>query len=362
VIITYKYRLKGRRTARKLRRYAWAVNQVWNYCVQMQREIQRRWKDGLRVSWPSSYDLCKLTAGTSKELSVHGQTIQSVCTQFAKSRDQHRHCPRLRCSTGARRALGWVPFQPQSRRISGNSIIYLGNTFRFFGAKRRPLPNVVKGGAFVEDASGKWYVTLHVEVAVDQHSGVDPVGIDLGLTNLATLSTGEKIAAPRTYRRYEERLAIARRSGNRRRARAINAKIARVRADQLHKLSARVVACHGAIFVGDVSSSKLASTRLAKSVYDAGWSTFRGMLRYKASRHGAVFLEVDENFTSQRCSSCGDLPSGRPRGIASLGIREWECSSCGANHDRDVNAAKNILAIGLSHQPPTEGSFSKGNR
>jgi transposase len=95
---------------------------------------------------------------------------------------------------------------------------------------------------------------------------------------------------------------------------------------------------------------------MAKSVTDASWSTFKNLLRYKASRHGGKFVEVDERFTTQICSSCGDKPKTRPRGIADLGIREWRCSSCGANHDRDVNAAKNILMIGRSVTPLAEES------
>ncbi len=93
---------------------------------------------------------------------------------------------------------------------------------------------------------------------------------------------------------------------------------------------------------------------MAKSVLDAGWSTSRSALRYKASRHGGTFREVDEvsTFTTQTCSTTGILPPERPRGIAGLGVREWRCSACGEIHDRDVNAARNILALGLSAQPP----------
>jgi len=105
-----------------------------------------------------------------------------------------------------------------------------------------------------------------------------------------------------------------------------------------------------------VNAAGLAKTRMAKSVLDAGWSMFRNMLHYKASRHGATFLEVDERFTTQTCSTCGAIPESRPKGIAGLGIREWVCSSCGASLDRDVNAARNILALGRSVAAPVEGS------
>ena len=358
MILTYKYRLKGKRSARQLRRMTWAANQVWNYCVATQRSVQRSWNFGLSPRWPSQYDLQKLAGGTSRDPHLHAQTIQGVCEQFSKSRDQHKRCPRFRRSGGPRRSLGWVPFQKQSRQVTPSSVTYLGNTYRFFGAKRRPLPKMVRGGCFVEDARGRWWVCFHVEISEEASAEVphDAVGIDLGLKSLATLSTGEKIDAPRTYRLWEDKLIVAQRANKQDRVRALHDKIANIRRDHLHKLSTRLVRTHGEIYVGDVSSSQLVRTRMAKSVYDAGWSTLRGMLRYKASRHGAAYAEVDEFRSTQICSSCGDLPPTRPRGIADLGMREWVCSSCGASHDRDVNAARNILATGLSAQPLAEGS------
>jgi putative transposase len=356
MILTYKYRLKGKRATRRLRRLTWAANQVWNFCVQTQRKTQHTYKDGLTSRWKTHFDLSKLTAGTSKKLAIHAQSIQGICEQFAKSRDQHRKCPRYRRSGGPRRSLGWVPFQKQSRATTSSSVTYLGETFRFFGAKRRPLPSTAKGGAFVEDARGNWYVVFHVEVDAIQCDSSNAVGIDLGLKDVAVLSNGVHIVAPRTYRLWEDKLIVAQRAGNSVRAKAIHAKIKNVRADFLHKLSTQLVIDYGVIVVGDVSSSKLAKTSMAKSVYDACWATFKNFLRYKASRHGGTFAEVDENFTTQRCSSCRNVPDSSPKGRSALGVREWECSTCGAIHDRDVNAAKNILAIGLSAQPLAEES------
>lgn len=98
--------------------------------------------------------------------------------------------------------------------------------------------------------------------------------------------------------------------------------------------------------MGNVNAAGLAKTSMAKSVLDAGWSSFRNQLAYKAIKHGAWFEEVNEAFTTQTCSCCGSLPDTRPRGIAGLGIREWVCSDCGAVHDRDTNAALNILRRG----------------
>lgn len=356
MILTYKYQLKGKRCHRQLRRFTFVATQVWNYCVATQRLVQRSRKGGLSPKWPSYYDLQNLTTGTSKDLKVHAQTVQAVCKQFSKSRDQHNKCPRFRRSGGPKRSLGWVPFSQQARQITSSSVTYLGNTYRFFGAKRRPLPETAKGGCFVEDARGCWWVCFHVDAAGLSRAPDVAVGIDLGLKTLATLSTGEKIEGPEAYRALETKLATAQRANNKKRVKAIHAKIANVRKDVIHKTTAKIAKQYQQVFVGNVSSSKLARTNMAKSIHDASWSTFRKTLRYKASRHGGTYMEVDERFTSQICSTTGILPPERPRGIADLGIREWRCSACGEIHDRDVNAARNILAFGLGAQPLVEES------
>ena len=103
---------------------------------------------------------------------------------------------------------------------------------------------------------------------------------------------------------------------------------------------------NAAIFVGDVSSAKLLKTKMAKSTLDAGWAMLRAMLEYKSHQAGIVFEVVSESYTTQTCSCCGVIPASSPKGRAGLGIRAWTCSECGTAHDRDTNAAKNILAAG----------------
>ena len=355
MILTYKYRVKGHRVAGSLREFSWAVNQVWNFCTVSQKKVQEIYRLGSYKKWPSHFDLAKLTTGTSKELGINAKSVAGVCEQFAKSRDQHKKCPRFRASAGPKRALGWVPFPADGRQVEGSSVTYLGKTYRFFGAKRRPLPSNATGGCFVEDSSGKWWVCFHVEVG-GLPIGTGEVGVDLGLKTLATTSDGEKIENPTSYRKLEEKLSIAQRAKNSKRAKAIHTKIKNQRKDYLHKASAKLADANRLIVVGNVNAAGLAKTRMAKSVLDAGWSTFRDMLRYKASRHGATFLEVNESFTTQTCSTCGSRPESRPKGIAGLGIREWVCSDCGASHDRDVNAARNILMIGRSAAPRVDES------
>ena len=106
------------------------------------------------------------------------------------------------------------------------------------------------------------------------------------------------------------------------------------------------------IAVGNVNAAGLAKTRLAKSVLDAGWSSFRHMLRYKATAHGAWYEEVNESFSSRVCSSCASETG--PKGVADLGIRRWVCAECGVSHDRDINSALNIL-FRSGHRTPAEG-------
>ena len=175
-------------------------------------------------------------------------------------------------------------------------------------------------------------------------TGTKHIGIDLGLKTLATCSDGRKIAAPRWYRNQQRRIAEHQRKKRSRQARNLQAKIAHRRKDFLHKESDRLTKECELIVVGDISSSGLAKTNMAKSVNDAGWSTFKNLLSYKAIARKVAYCEVSERLTTQACSGCGAI-SG-PKGREGLGIREWVCGECGSVHDRDVNAAMNILRLG----------------
>lgn len=345
-VITFKYRVKSGEA--RLNKLAIACNQVWNFCCATQREAERRWKGGSSARWPSEFDFIRLATGSGAELGLHSDTVQTICRQFAKSRRQHGRCPRFRASFGAKRALGWVPYVARMVRVADDALVYLKQHYRFW--KSREIEGTFKAGAFVQDARGRWYVTFQCEVEDDLATGSGFVGIDLGLKELATTSGGDVIPALRHYRQYEQQLATAQRAGNKKRVRAIHAKIANARRHHLHEQSTRIARENQLIAVGNVSASRLAKTTMAKSVLDASWSSFRNMLRYKSARRQAVYLDVDERWSSQVCSTCGTMPASRPRGIADLGIREWECSDCGTLHNRDVNAAKNILATALEHQ------------
>ncbi|MCX7256963.1 MAG: transposase [Polaromonas sp.] len=335
MILVYRYRVKSLNGL--LNQQSRAVNFVWNYCNDRQ-------KDALRFGrpWHSGFDLNKLTAGSSKELGLHSGTVNAVCEQYAKSRSQKKR-PFLRYR--GQKSLGWVPFKGRELKREGDAFRFAGNTFRVFHSRALPEGKIKDGSNFSRDSRGNWFLNIVIAVAcpAEARQPLNGVGIDLGLKDFATLSTGEKIGAQRIYRGAEAALAVAQRAGKKKRVKAIHAQIGNRRNDFHHKLSTRLVKEFDYIAVGNVNAAGLAKTSMAKSVLDAGWSSFRTQLAYKAVKHGAWFEEVNEAFSSQVCSDCGTLPDSRPRGIADLGIRNWICSDCGCEHDRDVNAAKNIL-------------------
>ena len=339
MVLVYRYPVKS--LIGLLNRQSRACNFVWNFCNDRQ-------KDALRFGrpWHTGFDLNNLTKGSSKELGLHSGTVNAVCEQYAKSRSQKRR-PYLRYR--GKKSLGWVPLKGWELKREGDAFRFAGNTFRVFHSRALPEGKIKDGTNFSRDARGNWFLNIVIEVDTADKAARQPlrgVGIDLGLKEFATLSTGEKIEAQRIYRSMERALATAQRAGKRRRVRAIHAKIANRRSDFHHKLSTRIVRAFDYIAVGNVNAAGLSKTNMAKSVFDAGWSSFRTQLAYKAMKHGAWFDEVDERFTTQICSNCGAMPNERPKGIADLGVREWTCSVCRCVHDRDTNAALNILRRG----------------
>ncbi len=335
MIRTFQYRIKDSTGGAQLTELARACNVVWNFCNESQ-EHALRWNQ----RWPTYQDLCKLTTGSSTALGLHSQTVQAVCEQYETRRKQ---CKKRKLRWRGKRSSGWVPFKTSGVKVIDDTVRYAGQTFRFW--KSRELPCPVKCGSFSQDSRQRWYVNFVCEVAESEVSrGTKQIGIDLGLKTLATCSDGRKIEAPRWYRNQQRRIAEHQRKKRSRQARNLQAKIAHRRKDFLHKESDRLTKECELIIVGDVGSARLAKTNMAKSVNDAGWSMFRNLLEYKAIARKVVYREVSERFSTQTCSGCGAI--GGPKGREGLGIREWVCGECGAVHDRDVNAALNILRMG----------------
>lgn len=226
----------------------------------------------------------------------------------------------------------------------------------------RPLPATPSSVTVIKDAAGRYFASF----VIDTDPGADAVrmsetdatiGIDLGLTHFAVLSDGTKIDSPRFLRRVEKKLKKAqqelsrKQKGSKNRARArlkvarAHAKVADARREFHHQLSTRLISENQGIAVEDLSVKGLARTRLAKSVHDAGWAQFLGMLTYKAERYGRTVVKIGRfTPTSQTCHVCGAVDGPKP-----LAVREWTCGACGAVHDRDHNAALNIkTAAGLA--------------
>ena len=319
------------------------VNRVWNYSQDLALQVLHR-----TGKFMSAYDMAEYTRGAAKEgLSLHSQTVQAVSEEYCTRRRQFKKAKlRWRVSHGSRRSLGWIPVKATALRYKNGQVHYQGvplSLWDSYGLKDYTL----RSGSFCEDSRGRWYLNVTVDVKKPEAStGTSSVGIDLGLKDFATLSNGEKVEAQKIYRGAEAKLAVAQRANNKKRTKAIHAQIANRRKDFLHKLSASLVKENGAIFVGDVNAAGLAKTKMAKSVLDAGWSAFRTMLKYKCDNAAVWFDEVGESYSTQECCACHARTG--PKGLADLSVREWSCSACGAQHDRDTNAAKNILARGLA--------------
>ena len=337
-VLTFKFRLRDRH-ASELNRQARAVNFVWNYVNEVQQKTVRAHR-----KWLSAFDLQKLTNGASKYLDLHAHTIQRVCRAYDDARKTHK---KAWLKWRSKKSLGWVPFNT-------GHVTFDGSTFKFRGKSYQPMHSrdelkagaKIGAGSFNQDARGRWYLNVPVEVDCAASAPLSYVGIDLGLKTLATLSTSDKVDAPRLYRASEEKLATAQRARKTpKRVRNIHAKIANRRKDFLHKAAAKIAKEYGLIVVGDVSPKKIAKTKMAKSSLDAGWSSFKNFLSYKSIRNGGRMLEADERYTTQSCSVCGAI--GGPQGLKGLQIRVWACE-CGAVHDRDANSARLILRRGLA--------------
>ena len=258
---------------------------------------------------------------------------------------------------------------PRFRRKHGRQSVRLTrNGFALHGRKlyvakvggievrwSRELPSVPSSVTVIREPDGRYYASFVVEREAAPFPPCDrETGIDVGLASLAVTSGGQVIANPRFLRSAERRLKAAQRvmsrkqngSANRAKARrrvaVLHRKVRDARLDYAHKTALRLVRDNQAVYAEDIAVSGLARTRLAKSVHDAGWSQLLRLIEEKAARHGRYFARIGRfEPTSQVCSACGTKDGPQP-----LHIRQWTCGTCGTVHDRDVNAARNLLAAG----------------
>jgi putative transposase len=217
----------------------------------------------------------------------------------------------------------------------------------------RDLPSVPSSVTVIREPDSRYYASFVVErEATPLPPSGREVGIDLGLASLAVTSDGEVIPNPRFLRTKERKLgrvqhALSRKqkgSANRTKARhrvaVLHRKVREARLDHAHKTALKLVRDNQAVYTEDLAVSGLARTKLAKSVADAGWSQLLRLIEEKAAQYGRTFARIGRfEPTSQVCSACGAKDGPKP-----LHVRSWACAACGTVHDRDVNAARNILA------------------
>ncbi|GLY52758.1 RNA-guided endonuclease TnpB family protein [Lentzea sp. NBRC 102530] len=359
----FRYRFHPDETqAAELSRTFGCVRLVYNLALQTRAEAwtQRREQvsyaatSALLTTWKRTDDLAFLNEVSSVPLQQALRHLQTAFANFFAKRARH---PRFK-----------------SRKKSRFSAEYTRSAFRWRDGTltmakmtrpleirwSRPLPaGAVPSTVTVSrDAAGRWFVSLLCDDpgVVPLPASDSTVGIDVGLEHLLSLSTGEKIANPRHERRDRSALARAQRalsrkqrdSNNRTKARTrvgrIHARMKDRRTDHLHKITTRLVRENQTLVIEDLAVSAMVCNRsVARAISDAGWRQFRRMLEYKADWYGREVVVVDRWFPSSKlCSECGALAAGLP-----LHVRAWTCA-CGATHDRDVNAARNILAAGLA--------------
>jgi putative transposase len=248
--------------------------------------------------------------------------------------------------------------------VRGSGRVYLAKIGDVRVRWSRQLLSEPSSVTVIREPDGRYYLSFVVErqprpLPIIEHE----TGIDLGLDRLAVTSDGEIIANPRFLRKRLRKLAYLQRtasrkqkgSANRRKANkrvsAQHRKVRNARLDHAHKTALRLIRDNQAVYAEDLAVSGLARTRLAKSVHDAGWSQLLRLLAEKADYYGRTFYQIGPFVpSSQICSACGRLDGPKP-----LSVRSWKCS-CGAVHDRDVNAAQNILAVGQTERLNASGA------
>jgi putative transposase len=260
------------------------------------------------------------------------------------------------------------------------SVTYTNNAFKWDGtaltlAKQeeplaivwsRPLPKDCPPSSITisKDRAGRYFVSILVEEAMKTLPAVEQqVGLDVGLKSMVVLSTGEAVANPKYYARDEKKLAKAQRrharkrreSKNREKARRkvarLHARIADKRRDYQHHLSTRIIRESQTICVESLNVKGMVKNHcLAKAISDVGWGEFVRQLEYKARWYGRTLVKIDRWYPSSKtCSACQWVFEE-----LTLDIREWVCLNCGTCHDRDRNAAQNILTAGLAARMPGE--------
>ncbi|WP_260618415.1 transposase [Streptomyces sp. WAC07149] len=377
--LRYNYRVYPDASQRRALAQAFGCARVvWNDCLRARKEAHR---DGL--PYASSAQLSRELITQAKQtperswlgnapavaLQQSLRDLESAFRNFFASAAGRRKGPkvgppRYKSKRDSRQS---VRLTRTAFRLKENGHVYVARIGNLKVSWSRPLPAAPSSLTIVKDSAERYFASFVVDAGLTPLPAVETeVGIDLGLSTFAVLSDGTKISSPRFLRRAEKKLKRMQRELSRKRKGSKNhtkarAKVARQHArvadrrrDWHHKQSTLVIRDNQAVYVEDLAVRAMARTRLAKSVYDAGWATFVHMLEYKAAKHGRHFGKIGRfEPTSQVCSACGHRDGPKP-----LRIREWTCQRCGAVHDRDENAAINTLAAGRADR--LNASWSAG--
>jgi putative transposase len=380
----YKYRFYPTpEQAAELSRTFGCIRKVWNLALearttawnQQHEHVTYLQSSALLTQWKRSGDLAYLNEVSSVPLQ---QALRHLQSAFARFWDGHARYPRFKSRKKSRAA---AEYTRSAFRYHDGRLHLAKMTGPLAVVWSRPLPDGAEPSTVTvsRDPAGRWFVSLLCQCAVQPlPAGTSVVGVDAGITSLVTLSTGEKIVNPRHERRDRARLALAQRrlartqkgSANRDKARVkaarVHARITDRRKDFLHKLTTRLVRENQAVVIEDLSVRNMVRNRhLARAISDAAWRQMRAMLEYKCEWYGRDLVVTGRWYPSSKvCSACGRAAAGLP-----LGVREWECESCGVRHDRDINAAVNIRAAGLAvlacgagTRPQRESSRAGGRR
>ncbi|MFD5175756.1 RNA-guided endonuclease InsQ/TnpB family protein [Nocardia sp. NPDC058379] len=361
----YKFRCyPSPEQAAELSRTFGCVRLVWNKALDArQRRYATESKSTTYVQasaeltgWKKSADLAFLNEVSSVPLQ---QTLRHQQAAFAAFFAKRARYPRFK---SRKRSRASAEFTRSGFRWRDGRLTLAKMTEPLDIRWSRPLPEAAVPSTVTvsRDSADRWFVSILVEETIAPlPSTPNTIGVDVGLSSLAALSTGEKIANPRYERVDRRKLAKAQRdlarkvlgSSNREKARRkvarIHARISDRRTDFLHKLSTRLIRENQAVAIEDLTvRNMVANHTLARAISDASWRQLRTMLEYKADWYGREVLVVDRWYPSTRvCSHCGALGDK-----LSLNVRAWTCRRCGVVHDRDVNAARNILAAGLAER------------
>lgn len=324
---------------RLLDRWLWRLTGVYNWAV---RKIELDAANGI---YHSRYDLGHKLAGHGRKIGV-----PQVCVEDAAgtAHDAWRRCfqrlarrPRMK---GRRNRLNSISHhQGKAFRVTDGKVrIPVLGEVGFH--KQNIQSGQIKWGRLLKRSSG-WYLSLVIdaEPRVVAVLATGEIGIDPGFSSLLALSNGEKLTHPREMDATARRLAQAQRGKNRRLTARLLERVSNQRKDRNHKLSRRLVS-QNALIAWSKDNHRQIARSFGKSVATAAHGQLRDMLTSKCRAGGREFIEVPSRNTTSICSDCGQKTG--PRGLAGLSVRAWECRHCGAQHDRDINAARNILKIG----------------